>query len=369
MKINIKRKDGGGVGAPSSLVYGEMAVDGEANVYIGDDTNSVVQVAAKNNFNATTDPTATDDSSAGYTEGSLWINTVEDTEWKCVDATATAAIWKITTLQDGDVPLDLYVSTSDPVAPDEGDVWLKDESGDTVIKYRDTSGSNQTVATEASVVTLIGENTKQNNDTATTDPTATDDSSAGYEVGSTWTNITEDTEWTCVDATASAAVWKLTTLQSGDVPLDLYVNTSDPVAPSEADIWLLDEPSTVLKYRDSGGSNQTVATMNTIVEAVTANETLAITDSGHTFTNEGATGTVTLTLPTASAGLNFTFVIQAAQTFTIAANLSDTIRYADIVSAAAGDVSAGDIGNVVRVEAINATEWIVTNLIGTWTVT
>jgi hypothetical protein len=42
---------------------------------------------------------------------------------------------------------------------------------------------------------------------ATTDPTSTDDSSAGYEVLSRWVNTETNTIWVCASAAASAAVW------------------------------------------------------------------------------------------------------------------------------------------------------------------
>lgn len=45
---------------------------------------------------------------------------------------------------------------------------------------------------------------------ATTAPTATDDSAAGYEVGSRWVDVTADKGYECVDSTAAAAVWKQT---------------------------------------------------------------------------------------------------------------------------------------------------------------
>jgi hypothetical protein len=48
---------------------------------------------------------------------------------------------------------------------------------------------------------------RKNNLTATAAPTATDDSADGYEVGSVWIDVTNDTAWTCVDSTATAAVW------------------------------------------------------------------------------------------------------------------------------------------------------------------
>lgn len=43
---------------------------------------------------------------------------------------------------------------------------------------------------------------------ATTNPTTTDDTSAGYAVGSRWVNVSTDKEYVCLDATTSAAVWK-----------------------------------------------------------------------------------------------------------------------------------------------------------------
>jgi hypothetical protein len=47
----------------------------------------------------------------------------------------------------------------------------------------------------------------QNNFTATADPVATDDTGAGYAVGSRWLNTTTGVLWTCYDDTTSAAVW------------------------------------------------------------------------------------------------------------------------------------------------------------------
>lgn len=43
------------------------------------------------------DPTASNDSTQGYTVGSTWLNTAENSRWICFDATATAAVWLVTT--------------------------------------------------------------------------------------------------------------------------------------------------------------------------------------------------------------------------------------------------------------------------------
>jgi hypothetical protein len=54
---------------------------------------------------------------------------------------------------------------------------------------------------------VLSNNVKKANYSAVTAPTATDDSAAGYEVGSVWIDTATDTVYTCVDATATAAVW------------------------------------------------------------------------------------------------------------------------------------------------------------------
>lgn len=50
--------------------------------------------------------------------------------------------------------------------------------------------------------------TKQSNLSATVAPTATDDSSANYAVGSFWIDVSADDGYWCMDASVGAAVWK-----------------------------------------------------------------------------------------------------------------------------------------------------------------
>lgn len=52
---------------------------------------------SKHNLNAAIDPTSGDDTGDGYIVGSRWINTVNDTEFICLDNTLGAAVWKATT--------------------------------------------------------------------------------------------------------------------------------------------------------------------------------------------------------------------------------------------------------------------------------
>lgn len=63
----------------------------KAQVGLGDVPN------IKCNFVATEAPTANDDVGDGYVVGSRWIDTVDDTEYVCADASAAAAVWVETT--------------------------------------------------------------------------------------------------------------------------------------------------------------------------------------------------------------------------------------------------------------------------------
>lgn len=103
-----------------------------------------------------------------------------------------------------------------------------------------------------------------------------------------------------------------------------------------------------------------------LVTPVTTTASPAATDSGVAYTNEGDTDGATVTLPTAAAGLRFTAIVQAAQTLTITAASGDTIRIASNVTAAAGSITSAVVGSCVSLLAINATEWVATSSVGSW---
>lgn len=50
-------------------------------------------LAFTNNFAATADPTTANDSTQGYSPGSVWINTADGRAFLCYDATPGAAVW------------------------------------------------------------------------------------------------------------------------------------------------------------------------------------------------------------------------------------------------------------------------------------
>ena len=109
------------------------------------------------------------------------------------------------------------------------------------------------------------------------------------------------------------------------------------------------------------------------VEANTAGSgtpnALAATESGAVLTNEGSTAENYHTLPTAAPGLTFTFVVQDTDGLRIVAAADDTIRPGAVAaSAAAGYIRSATAGATITLTAINATEWVATAMLGTWTV-
>jgi len=92
-------------------------------------------------------------------------------------------------------------------------------------------------------------------------------------------------------------------------------------------------------------------------------------DNNDLFTNEGTTGLVTFTLPTAAAGLKYTFYVQDVDGIKVeAANSSDTIQIEGLVSDGAGFVESYTVGSSITLVAINATEWVAIAMLGTWSV-
>lgn len=85
-------------------------------------------------------------------------------------------------------------------------------------------------------------------------------------------------------------------------------------------------------------------------EAKTADYTITPFDSGKTFTNRGAAGTVTLTLPAAGPSLNgwsVRVIRHAAQSLVVAAGTADTLVIS--ADAAADSVTISTIGHGVEI--------------------
>lgn len=72
----------------------------------------------KSNFSATTAPTVNDDNTQNYEIGSVWVNTLTDVYYVCVDATTGAAVWlDLTTGTGGTGPWDITAEIDNGDSP------------------------------------------------------------------------------------------------------------------------------------------------------------------------------------------------------------------------------------------------------------
>lgn len=123
-----------------------------------------------------------------------------------------------------------------------------------------------------------------------------------------------------------------------------------------------------LLFYDQSGAGATIGLAAGVwIVPKTANYTVVVSDSGKHFNNVGAAGSVTFTLPTGAAGMQYTFEVDATQTITIQAGGSDTIRNGTVVSAAGGTMTANANGCIVHLVCTKANTWKVKSIIGTWT--
>jgi hypothetical protein len=107
-----------------------------------------------------------------------------------------------------------------------------------------------------------------------------------------------------------------------------------------------------------------------LIEANTAGvaspNIITLDESSTIYTNEGATALNYHTLPTAAAGLTFTFYVDDADGIHITANTDDIIQINGVASSAAGYAESLTIGSSVTLVAINATDWVATSVVGTF---
>ena len=106
----------------------------------------------------------------------------------------------------------------------------------------------------------------------------------------------------------------------------------------------------------------------------------ALTSGQHSFStmnNSAAAGEVIMTLPTAVAGVEHRFIVEAAQYLRVKAATGDLIRGTRAANVVAGTVESSATagywrsnapGAWIQVEAVDATTWQVVGIGGTWTI-
>jgi hypothetical protein len=115
--------------------------------------------------------------------------------------------------------------------------------------------------------------------------------------------------------------------------------------------------------------SQTLATRGVLTaEHHTAADTLTANENGTIHTNKGATGTIALTLPAATAGLHFYFYVGAAFALQIEPASGETISLPSTgVAEAANDyISADAVGETVHLMCCEDGTWAVMGYTGTW---
>jgi hypothetical protein len=96
--LAAKGLDGEGVGDMLKSVY-DADNDGRIDELVSHEAETTTSATqphglAKNKLDATTAPTANDDSADGYSVNSMWIDATNDKAYICLDATEGAAEWK-----------------------------------------------------------------------------------------------------------------------------------------------------------------------------------------------------------------------------------------------------------------------------------
>lgn len=162
---------------------------------------------------------------------------------------------------------------------------------------------------------------------------------------------------------------------TGTVPTVAVTVTTEGVDATQASApkgSLLEDDVTGLIYRNAGTLTapiwQLVNQQPTAVEAKTTSYAiLTPDDNGKIFTNQGAGGAITFSLPAATLGQEYHFVLKAAQELRIDPNGSETISLPTGVQQAAGKyITANAIGERISVECVKAGEWDTKNGVGTW---
>ena len=106
-----------------------------------------------------------------------------------------------------------------------------------------------------------------------------------------------------------------------------------------------------------------------VVPKTAAYTVVAGTDNGKTFTNEGASGAITFSLPPATVGQWFRFVVKAAQELRIDPNGTETMSLpsSGAKQSAGAYLTANADGESLEIACVKAGEWESNSYTGTWT--
>jgi hypothetical protein len=125
----------------TTIAYGATPAAGVLAEAARADHRHGMPAARLDNLAASAAPTAGDDAADGYAVGSIWIDTVADRVYRCVDATVGAAVWLLTTATRSRLlsygaggPYPATVAIPDAAIPRVGGA-LFDDGGDTGVGF------------------------------------------------------------------------------------------------------------------------------------------------------------------------------------------------------------------------------------------
>lgn len=107
----------------------------------------------------------------------------------------------------------------------------------------------------------------------------------------------------------------------------------------------------------------TAQAVNTPVQVVLADSTITASRSGYTYVARPVAAKTTITLPGAAAGLNYTFFVADTDSLLITTAAGDSL----ITSAGAAWKTTSSVAGTVKLTAYDATCWLMTFTLGTWT--
>jgi hypothetical protein len=168
------------------------------------DNNSnadILEAQVKKCYVGTLAPTSGDDSGDGYSIGSKWVQTVGPVVYVCTDASVGAAVWRQVW-----PTLAAYVSTLAPTSANDSSEGYS--IGSIGVK---TVGPIGYVCTDASVGAAVWRQVwpvPAADYVGTLAPTSGDDSGDGYSIGSKWVQTVGPVVYVCTDASVGAAYWR-----------------------------------------------------------------------------------------------------------------------------------------------------------------
>ncbi|MFH0809380.1 MAG: hypothetical protein V2A77_02745 [Pseudomonadota bacterium] len=133
---------------------------------------------------------------------------------------------------------------------------------------------------------------------------------------------------------------------------------------STPDITLGDDVLYVEGSAEFDGQVSIVRTITDDADGMAQGDFSSAQSVGTAITNAGAGGAMVYNLPAAVAGLQYTFVVMAAQNMDINPDAADQIL---VLTNAVGDaIRSATAGNTVTLLAVDATNWVVVGEKGTW---